>query len=222
MASEPSRTSAVGRPAFSPKRGRPTADQARAIGAAIIDAAIEVFLAEGFQDASMEAVAKLANVPKSTLYKRYPDKVSLLRAALGMHYAKLNEMGGDLYEALPADFERRLKLAAAGMLRMGTTPEVQAFARLSAIAWAVGRDSEASLQSIGYRRMVDFVEKDIREYGPTAGIHPSNPRRVAEALMTMLSGWFTTNGADAGITEASAAEFAETAVDLLLHGKDAW
>src|SRR5690349_22072217 len=67
---------------FKAKRGRPTAHQSAAIERVIHEAAAKAFLSIGYERTSMEAVAAEAGVPKSTLYKRFPDKRTLLRAVL--------------------------------------------------------------------------------------------------------------------------------------------
>lgn len=60
----------------------PKASAAPAILGAIMAGAGEIFLHSGFENASMEAIAARAGVTKKTLYKRFADKRSLLRAVL--------------------------------------------------------------------------------------------------------------------------------------------
>ena len=64
------------------RRGRPTAERAAAIDAAIRGAARDLFIKHGFEAASMDAIAAKARVSKGTLYARYDSKEPLFRAIL--------------------------------------------------------------------------------------------------------------------------------------------
>ena len=44
----------------------------------VLDAAVELFLANGFDQTSMDAIAARAGVSKSTVYAHYADKVALI------------------------------------------------------------------------------------------------------------------------------------------------
>ncbi len=61
---------------------RPGRPRSVACDQAIVDAALEVFARDGFDRLTMEAVALEAGVGKATLYRRYPDKVSLVIGAM--------------------------------------------------------------------------------------------------------------------------------------------
>jgi AcrR family transcriptional regulator len=60
-------------------RGRPRDEEA---DVAILDAALALLAEQGYGGLRMEAVAARAGVAKATLYRRWPDKVSLTIAAL--------------------------------------------------------------------------------------------------------------------------------------------
>ncbi|MTV36303.1 TetR/AcrR family transcriptional regulator [Duganella radicis] len=60
-------------------RGRPPKDQAGAIDADILKAAIALFDELGFDGAAMEAIAARAGISKRTLYMRYSDKKAILK-----------------------------------------------------------------------------------------------------------------------------------------------
>jgi AcrR family transcriptional regulator len=67
--------------------GRP---RSAAADAAIVKATLEVLFEEGFRGLSVDAVRQRAGVGKATIYRRFPDKEALVRAAI---------------EAVHADFE---------------------------------------------------------------------------------------------------------------------
>lgn len=58
-------------------RGRPTREEGEALRKSILDAALAVFIARGFEAASMEGIARAAKVAKITLYRHYETKDQL-------------------------------------------------------------------------------------------------------------------------------------------------
>jgi AcrR family transcriptional regulator len=61
------------------QRGRPRSEKARL---AILDAAIELLLAQGLKEVSMDEVAEHAGVSKATIYRWWPTKETLALDAL--------------------------------------------------------------------------------------------------------------------------------------------
>lgn len=61
------------------RAGRPKSEQK---GAAILGAAAELFLAQGFQSTSMDAVAQRAGVSKQTVYSHFANKEELFTACI--------------------------------------------------------------------------------------------------------------------------------------------
>ena len=210
------------RSVFKPRRGRPTADQALAITRAINTAAAELFLAEGFEGATMEAVAARAGIPKSTLYKRFADKRALLRAVLEERMAAWGSVAEQKSSLLTDDLGQRLKLYVALIVELGSSLEVRSYAALAAGAWSGPKEIDNRFVVVGYKQMVDVLERDILRFGPAAGIHAKNARRVATALMAMAAGWLSLRGLGDPAIDSDGARFADEAVDLILGGSAAW
>jgi AcrR family transcriptional regulator len=185
-----------------------------------MNAATDMFLSLGYEEASMEAIAIRAGVPKSTLYKRFPDKKALLQAVLTERVStwSLAEEKRDL----GGDFPTRLKRIAKDLLQRAGTAEVRSFCALASKAWSDPDEAGSRLEIIGYTKMVDRFAREIRLYGPRHGIEAKYPRQVATALMAMLAGWIEFVGPVAEQPENDANRFADAAVDLLLRGSVAW
>ena len=64
------------------RTGRPTREQAALRQAELLDTALELFLARGFEQTTVEAVAAAVNMTKRTVYVRFPDKAALFKAAV--------------------------------------------------------------------------------------------------------------------------------------------
>src|SRR5579862_5522424 len=66
-----------------PRRGgRPSKQQAERIEDEILDAAADLFFAEGYGAASIEAIAKRARISKRTFYHRFNDKAEVFKAVV--------------------------------------------------------------------------------------------------------------------------------------------
>jgi AcrR family transcriptional regulator len=209
-------------PQFSPRRGRPTAGQAAAISRSILHAAAELFLSKGFEATSMEAIAEAANVPRSTLYKRFPSKLSLLHAVTRDRVAHWEAMGARRYAPMSNDLEARLKQHAEQVLYWANSDDVRAFMRLASGTWEGATEIRQILNAVGYNAMVVFLESEIRTFGQADGAKVKNARAVADTLMAMLTGWLSARQNDAGVSPKEAQAFAHAAVDLLLYGRAAW
>ncbi len=61
---------------------RPGRPRSAACDQAIVDAALEVFAAQGYDGFTIEAVAARAGVGKATVYRRYPGKAELIVRAV--------------------------------------------------------------------------------------------------------------------------------------------
>ena len=70
--------------AKSARAGRPTREQAQARHHALLNTALDQFLAKGFELATIEAIAQEVGMTKRTVYARYPDKVALFQAAVDL------------------------------------------------------------------------------------------------------------------------------------------
>lgn len=100
--------------------------------AAILDAATEIFLREGYERASVDTIAAVANVSKRTIYNHFSDKKELFLAVMERSRAMI-----DLESAIAAtDFleieqidERILELSRQ-LLRRLNDPEYTMFRRV--------------------------------------------------------------------------------------------
>lgn len=64
------------------RAGRPSASEADALSQEILLAALREFLERGFSGASIERIAKRANVARMAVYRRYGDKQALFETVL--------------------------------------------------------------------------------------------------------------------------------------------
>jgi TetR/AcrR family transcriptional repressor of mexJK operon len=86
--------------------GRPTRKQAEARNNQLLDTALDLFLQQGFERTTIEAITAAVGMAKRTVYARYGDKETLFRTALQraidewiVPIDRLREAEGDDFEA---------------------------------------------------------------------------------------------------------------------------
>src|ERR1700761_4272522 len=108
--------------------GRPTAEAAALLEITILEAATTAFLADGYADTTIEAIARACRVAKRTIYARWNGKPPLFHAVLERLMSKwLSDAG---YWAETDNLEVALKDAAERILAIALTPEAIALNRL--------------------------------------------------------------------------------------------
>lgn len=98
---------------------------------AILAAAVELLLAQGYDGTSMDAVAAAAGVSKTTVYAHFSDKAQLFNAVMA-HAASM--LAPDIAEGLAGvgetDHVRRLAIVLFEVVRAATAPELIAYFRV--------------------------------------------------------------------------------------------
>ncbi|WP_308165439.1 TetR/AcrR family transcriptional regulator [Nocardia noduli] len=89
--------------------GRPTRTETRQLVERLREAAVETFLACGYDGTTMEAIARAAGITKQTLYARYPDKRAVFAEVIPWAMSRRDSRassappeGADLRESLTA------------------------------------------------------------------------------------------------------------------------
>ncbi|WP_433801219.1 TetR/AcrR family transcriptional regulator [Actinomycetospora sp. CA-084318] len=161
--------------------------------AAIVRAATELFLAEGYQAAGTDRIAAAAAVSKQTVYNQFGDKRSLFAAVVLGVTATAEAFGAELTAALAAvQHPEEVVPALRKLLRrwagVALSPRVLAMRRL--VIAEAGRFPElaaeyhrrapdATLRTVA-AGLVDLVERGLA--------HVEDPDRVAADLAFVLFG----------------------------------
>lgn len=126
----PSWTAGTARPAGPAVPGRRRSAAKRD---AILQAALTVFLREGYAGASVDDIAATAGVGKQTVYGHFGDKEQLFLAVLHAAGSMLDDAPDPWHGPLPYSGDVRADLAAAGerVLGMVLAPDAAALHRLT-------------------------------------------------------------------------------------------
>ena len=137
-------------PSDLPRRGRPRVDQAGQVEQRILDAATATFLAQGFGRTTLDQIAEVARVSKTTLYGRFPTKEALFAAVVSASVQRLQVQmnltptGGTLKERL---IQAGIGLAAATLtpesiaLMRVTSAETDTFPKVAREGFRIGFDA---------------------------------------------------------------------------------
>lgn len=89
------------------KRGRPTAEERETRSGQILDAAVELFVANGYGQVTIDEIAAAARVTKRTIYTYFGDKAEVFTAAVERFRGRALAELGDEAKTLP-DLAARL------------------------------------------------------------------------------------------------------------------
>jgi len=155
----------------------------------LLDAALEVFVSQGYHAAAMDDIAERAGVSKPVLYQHFPGKLELYLALLDESVGTLLETVGD---ALRSNLDPKQRVAATFGGYFEYVEEVQRKCA-EMVSRAVREDAglsddEAHLLSVG---LVGMAQVTARYWLST---RDHIPREAAEQLVARLawrgiSGW---------------------------------
>jgi len=204
--------------------GRPSRTDALQLRGRILDAATELFLAQGYGSTTIEAVAVRAGISKRTFYHRFDDKAALFAAVVHQIIAQLRPPASVplLQGATVHDVLRRL---AGLILRAALAPRALALHRLVTaessrfpeLMHAV--DAESATQE-AKALIGDLLARELRDSRLTVearafaaeqflGMVVAKPQRRAMALGTPM-------------TPSELAAWADNVVTLFLNGCRGW
>jgi TetR/AcrR family transcriptional regulator, mexJK operon transcriptional repressor len=208
-----------------PRRGgRPSREQAALLGDRILDAATDLFLAEGYGATSIEAVAQRARISKRTFYHRFPDKAALFGAVVHRIIQGVRPPpdvplfeGSGLGEVLPRLARLAVHASVAPMTLALTRlmlVEAQRFPELAAIAAREGSRAEA------VRQIAAILERES-----SAGrLAIDRPEFAAEQFLSLLITVPQRRALGLGLsmTGAELDRWADDCVNLFLNGCTHW
>lgn len=169
--------------------GRPTLDEAARLEHDIREQALALFLENGYEATTMDAIAGAAGTTKATLYGRFPGKEAIFRAVFSWAVAR---RGWPVKESAlpdPDDLEVALREVARMAVRNATHPSM---VRLSRIAVAQADrfpdlTRQAERPSPVWPRL-QFVADTLERHAAAGAITlPGDPRLLAELFLGMAS-----------------------------------
>ena len=171
-----------------PGAGRPTREQSELRHEELLDRALELFLENGFELVTMEAIAAAVGMTKRTVYARYEDKSALFRAvvqrAIERWMVPIETMraaeSDDLEATLLAIAEIRLQNAISPVglrLQRIVNAESYRFPEIFNLAYEQGT-----------RPALAFIADLLTRRAAEGGLQIEDPQIAAAAFLSMVIG----------------------------------
>ena len=155
--------------------------------AAILEAAQQVFFANGFVGASMDQVAATAAVSKQTVYKHFSDKEALFREVVtNVVRARDAGIAADFLSTGEGQIGDRLRSFARHFLKGVMQPNVLKLRRL--VIGEAGRFPELgqSFYELGPKRATEQLAVALREAAARQRLSLEDPDLAAEHLLCLI------------------------------------
>lgn len=167
-------------------RGRPSRQDAEALTALVVETGLTLFRTQGYEATTMDAVALRCGVSKHTLYRRFPSKGRLFKAAIEHHAARLIERLESL-GAVDADPLEALRQGVQASLLFSTSAEAVEIFRMCIAA--VPRFPEVGAQFAAIEQgILDHLEPLVRRAQACGELRPGESRAITSQLYFAMIG----------------------------------
>ncbi|MBR0933890.1 TetR/AcrR family transcriptional regulator [Bradyrhizobium jicamae] len=174
------------------RAGRPPKELAGEVDARILDAARRIFLARGFEGASIDEIAEIARSGKRTIYARFQDKRALFTEVVLRDI--LSRIAEFKFEApTGATVEERLTSAATTLMHWGFDAERIGLMRLAIaeahrfpdVAATVSRRARELSTEIGVHLLRELTAHD--ELGSLPAFAPEHLPTTARLFLDLIA-----------------------------------
>jgi len=188
----------------------------------ILEAAQQVFFANGFVGASMDQVAATAAVSKQTVYKHFSNKVALFREVV-TNVVRARDAGitAEMLAADVGSFEDQLRSFSRFFLKGVMQPDVLRLRRL--VIGEAGRFPELgeAFYELGPKRAAEQLALALRQSSALHGLVLKDPDMAAEHLLCLTISIPLDQamllGDEYSITEAALDRYADAGVSVFLR-----
>lgn len=177
-------------PAGAPARTAGPGPRYPAKRAAIARAALDLFVRDGYERTSVDAIAAAAGVSKRTVYSHYADKERLFMAVVQDTYDELIDQVTEIADRVldgPGEPVARLTEFIRGVaLAISGSPERAALVRV--LLTEAPRFPALREQWQGRRSLLPLLDRALSLLGPGSGLAIDDPAQAAEYLSALTFG----------------------------------
>lgn len=154
---------------------------------AILEAAKNLFIRNGYANTSMDAVAAEAGVSKLTVYSHFTDKETLFSCAV---VTRCEEQVPELFVDVPVDepVEKVLLVIARGFQTLINSPESIDLNRLIIALGPQGSSLTQVFFEAGPQRVLHEMERFLGKLSGTNGLHFESPLNAAGHFLSLIKG----------------------------------
>lgn len=168
--------------------GRPTREQARARQQELLDAALDLFLEHGYDQATIEMIAARVHMAKRTVYSRYTDKAALFRAAVRRAIEAQAAPREDLESLDNGNLAETLAAIARLRIDQAMTPNGRRLQRILALENVRFPEIYTLSNTLSTGPVVTFVAEVLDRAAAAGQITTTDTDLAARAFMSMVVG----------------------------------
>jgi TetR/AcrR family transcriptional regulator, regulator of autoinduction and epiphytic fitness len=183
---------------------------------AAVQAAMELFLEQGYERTSLLQVAKRADLSTATLFKRFPTKAALFEAIVEEFWATESNCAGPIPLGNPGKALRKIGLDYAHRMRR---PEMQAIYRLIVAEAQRFPDLGRLLFDKAKGPFLIRLKQYLRSEKEAGGLVVDDEETAALQFLGLIAGrafWPELLGPGCGGDEAALQQIVEQATELML------
>jgi TetR/AcrR family transcriptional repressor of mexJK operon len=190
--------------------------------ALILDAAQDIFFANGYVGASMDQVAASAEVSKQTVYKHFANKKELFRAVVtNVVRARDAGISASMIASGDGPFEEQLGVFARFFLKGVMQPNVLRLRRLVIGESARFPELGEAFYDLGPQRAAEQLATALSELSAEHGLHVPDPVLAAQEFLCLTLSIPLERammlGDEYGLTEADLERYADEGVRVFLR-----
>lgn len=153
----------------------------------VINAAVELFLMNGYDQTSMDAIALQANVSKTTVYAHYADKLALFKAVVERAAESLASKPDEKKVRAAGSAEARLTQLIVSVLEATIQPEFRAFLRIMVSESARHPDLAQVMQAPARIDVAGLIANTLEEEAASHGYKLDDAMTHATLLLRMAA-----------------------------------
>lgn len=168
--------------------GRPTREEAGKLDAAVRESALRLFLENGYEGTTMNAIAAAAGTTKPSLYARFPTKEDVFRSVLGWAMSRSDWPWPEPELPDYEDLGKALTAIADTAVRRALDPSMIKLQQV-AVAYA-SRYPDIARKALGsgHWPRTRQVAELLRRHAATGAIVADDPDTLAELFLGMAAG----------------------------------
>ena len=198
--------------------GRPTLEEATHLDEDVREAALKLFLEQGYEGTSMDAIAGAAGTTKASVYARFPGKEAVFRAVMEWAVQRPDWPVPEPPSPDPGDLAAALTAIAQAAVRRALDPSMVRLGQVAIAHAARFPEIAGRACAAGYWPRQQLVADLLRHHARTGAIVAGDPDILAEHFLGMVSS-APARLASFGIVRdpADTERHTRTAVDLFLR-----
>jgi len=200
-------------------KGRPTSEQSQRLDENVKQAAIQLFMDQGYDAVSMEAVAKAAGITKRSLYARYKDKITLFADVLRWTKTEWTDQDQGTDVLQNATLEQQLEAIGNAMLEQALTPRYLKIARIASLKAEDLPQEVRQNFDMSFSPRIKAISRVLDRHRQRGDIELENLELAAELFIGLVTG-VPVRMASMGIVRPAEVERARVryAVEVFVNG----